>query len=142
MCMSTSLNAHTESESLHCKGVEVCHSQYLHADIFERFAALEKSGAKAEEGAGAERRAGGAPAGREGQPGQDNEDGEFPAVLSNRDAAEKSRRARHVTPLPGQTPIRLLAMPWSISCQPASFGDIRWGLAGPLGCQDHDLCRA
>ncbi|CAL5221578.1 g3796 [Coccomyxa viridis] len=46
------------------------------ADIFERFAALEKSGARAEEGAGAERRAGGAPASREGQPGQDNEDGE------------------------------------------------------------------
>ena len=59
-------------------------TQHVHADIFERFAALEKSGARAEEGAGVERRAGANPAGREGQPGQDNEDGEAQALLSDR----------------------------------------------------------
>ena len=47
------------------------------ADIFERFAALEKSGAVGEEGAGAERRAGGTLPSREGQRGQDHEDGEI-----------------------------------------------------------------
>lgn len=47
------------------------------ADIFERFAALEKSGAKGEEGAGQERRAGGNLPSREGQRGQEHEDGEI-----------------------------------------------------------------
>lgn len=57
----------------------MCPSQCLHADIFERFAALEKSGARAEDTAGSERRAGGTQPNTEGQRGQDNEDGEVSA---------------------------------------------------------------
>ena len=70
------------------QGEEGCQSWGWLADIFERFAALEKSGARAEDGAGPERRAGDNLPAREGQRRQDNEDGKFLSLPCSRKRLE------------------------------------------------------